>query len=132
MTDRLTPTQLADFDRLCDERFKGWVEELRDFCTIPCETDQFPELELGAQWVEQRLRAAGAQVTVLREEGVLKRMRGTPLPPWAFVAGVIGSSILVSIVLALLTTGFGILAYSVHVPEHIGAAAAVRSQRDRV
>lgn len=61
---------LADFDRLCDERFDGWVEELRDFCTIPCETDQFPELEHGAQWVEQRLRAAGAEVTVLREEGV--------------------------------------------------------------
>ncbi len=61
---------LADFDRLCDERFDAWVEELRDFCTIPCETDQFPELERGAQWVEQRLRAAGAEVTVLREEGV--------------------------------------------------------------
>ncbi len=59
-----------DFDRLCDERFDGWVEELRDFCTIPCETDQFPELERGAQWVEQRLRQAGAEVTILREEGV--------------------------------------------------------------
>ena len=63
-------TELDDFDRLCDERFDGWVEELRDFCTIPCETDQFPELERGAQWVEQRLRSAGAEVTVLREEGV--------------------------------------------------------------
>ncbi|MEP7040878.1 MAG: M20/M25/M40 family metallo-hydrolase [Chloroflexota bacterium] len=61
---------LAGFDALCDERFDGWVHELRDFCTIPCETDQFPELERGAQWVEQRLRAAGAEVTVLREGGV--------------------------------------------------------------
>ena len=58
-----------------------------------------------------------------RDSGILKRVRGTPLPPWAFVAGVIGSSIIVSIVLALLTTGFGILVYSVHVPQHIGAAA---------
>ena len=49
-------TDLAAFDALCDERFDGWVEELRDFCTIPCETDQFPELERGAEWVEQRLR----------------------------------------------------------------------------
>jgi acetylornithine deacetylase/succinyl-diaminopimelate desuccinylase-like protein len=61
---------LADFDRLCDERFDGWVEELRDFCAIPSETDQFPELERGARWVEERLRAAGATVTVLRDDGV--------------------------------------------------------------
>jgi ABC-2 type transport system permease protein len=59
-----------------------------------------------------------------RDNGILKRLRGTPLPPWAFIAGVVGSSIIVSIVLALLTTGFGILVYGVHVPEHIGAAAA--------
>src|ERR1700726_2289143 len=59
-----------------------------------------------------------------RDDGILKRLRGTPLPPWAFIAGVIGSSIIVSIVLALLTTGFGILVYGVHVPQHIGAAAA--------
>jgi acetylornithine deacetylase/succinyl-diaminopimelate desuccinylase-like protein len=61
---------LSAFDALCDQRFDGWVEELRDFCTIPSETDQFPELDRGAAWVEQRLRAAGAEVTVLREEGV--------------------------------------------------------------
>src|ERR1700684_3643393 len=38
--------------------------------------------------------------------------------------GVVGSSIIVSIILAVLTTGFGILVYGVHVPEHFGAAAA--------
>ncbi len=60
---------LAAFDALCDERFDRWVDELRDFCAIASETDQFPELERGAGWVEERLRAAGAEVTVLREEG---------------------------------------------------------------
>ena len=65
-----TDPSWQDFDRLCDERFDGWVEELRDFCTIPCETDQFAELDRGAEWVEQRLLAAGAEVTVLREDGV--------------------------------------------------------------
>src|ERR1700733_4998549 len=63
-------------------------------------------------------------LSLRRDNGVLKRLRGTPLPPWAFIAGVVGSSIIVSIVLALLTTGFGILVYGVHVPQHIGAAAA--------
>ena len=61
---------MADFDRLCEDRFDGWVEELRDFCAIPSETDQFPELERGAEWIEERLRQAGAAVTVLREDGV--------------------------------------------------------------
>jgi ABC-2 type transport system permease protein len=58
-----------------------------------------------------------------RDNGILKRLRGTPLPPWAFIAGVVGSSIIVSIILALLTTGFGILVYNVNVPQHIDAAA---------
>jgi acetylornithine deacetylase/succinyl-diaminopimelate desuccinylase-like protein len=62
--------ELADFDALCDERFDTWVEELRDFCAIPSETDHFPELDRGAEWIEQRLRRAGAEVTVLRDDGV--------------------------------------------------------------
>src|ERR1700692_6156 len=62
-------------------------------------------------------------LSLRRDNGILKRLRGTPLPPWAFIAGVVGSSIIVSIVLALLTTGFGIVVYGVHVPEHIAADA---------
>ena len=63
-------------------------------------------------------------LSIRRDDGILKRLRGTPLPSWAFIAGVVGSSIIVSILLALLTTVFGILVYGVHVPQHIGAAAA--------
>lgn len=64
-------------------------------------------------------------LSLRRDNGILKRLRGTPLPPWAFIAGVVGSSIIVSIVLALLTTAFGILVYGVHFPEHVGAAVAM-------
>jgi acetylornithine deacetylase/succinyl-diaminopimelate desuccinylase-like protein len=63
-------TDLAAFDALVYERFDSWVEELQDFCSIPCETDAFEELEQGAQWIKHRLHAAGAEVTVLREDGV--------------------------------------------------------------
>src|SRR5580704_14426109 len=62
-------------------------------------------------------------ISARRDTGILKRLRGTPLPPWAFIAGVVGSSIIVSIVLTVITTVFGITVYSVHVPEHILAAA---------
>jgi ABC-2 type transport system permease protein len=60
-------------------------------------------------------------LSIRRDSGILKRFRGTPLPPWALIAGVVGSSIIVSIILTLLTTVFGILVYSVHTPQHIDA-----------
>lgn len=62
-------------------------------------------------------------LSIRRDSGVLKRFRGTPLPPWALIAGVVGSSIIVSIILVLLTTIFGIVVYNVHAPQHIDAVA---------
>ena len=32
---------------------------------------------------------------ILRDEGVLKRMQGTPLPRWAYVAARIGSTVVI-------------------------------------
>jgi ABC-2 type transport system permease protein len=51
-----------------------------------------------------------------RDAGVLKRIRGTPLPPWVFMAGNIGSSLVVSLLLVALTTSFGVLFYNVTFP----------------
>ena len=56
-----------------------------------------------------------------RDFGVLKRLRGTPLPPWVFMAGNIGSSLLVSVLLVVLTTAVGALVYDVRVPVHWAA-----------
>jgi ABC-2 type transport system permease protein len=52
---------------------------------------------------------------VLRDSGALKRLRGTPLPGWAFVAGRIGSAVLVVAVMTAVTLAVGDLAYGVHV-----------------
>jgi ABC-2 type transport system permease protein len=51
-----------------------------------------------------------------RDSGVLKRARGTPLPPWMFMAGAIGSSLVVALLLVALTTLVGMLFYGVIFP----------------
>ncbi len=56
-----------------------------------------------------------------RDAGVLKRIRGTPLPPWVFMAGNIGSSLVVSALLVALTTAVGVLFYGVTFPGRWGA-----------
>lgn len=60
-------------------------------------------------------------LSIRRDSGVLKRFRGTPLMPWAFMLAVVLSSLIVAAILTLLTIVFGILVYGVHVPQHIGA-----------
>ena len=55
-------------------------------------------------------------ITSAREEGILKRVRGTPLPEWAYMAGQIGQSVLVTILLVVIVSAFGALAYGVQFP----------------
>jgi ABC-2 type transport system permease protein len=52
---------------------------------------------------------------ILRDEGVLKRMQGTPLPRWVFVAARILSAVLVMIAVTVVTLVLGAVAYGVHV-----------------
>jgi ABC-2 type transport system permease protein len=56
-----------------------------------------------------------------RDSGVLKRIRGTPLPPWVFMAGNIGSALVVSGILSVLTTAVGVTFYGVSFPGRYGA-----------
>jgi ABC-2 type transport system permease protein len=51
-----------------------------------------------------------------RENGVLKRTRGTPLPTWALIGGRIGNSLVISVLsLAVLAT-LGLIIYGVEIP----------------
>jgi ABC-2 type transport system permease protein len=52
---------------------------------------------------------------ILRDEGVLKRMQGTPLPRWAYVAARIGSTVVIVGMMTVLTLALGAVAYGVHV-----------------
>jgi ABC-2 type transport system permease protein len=51
-----------------------------------------------------------------REDGILKRYRGTPAPAWSIVGGVIGSSVIVAALLSLVVLVFGKLVYGVKLP----------------
>jgi ABC-2 type transport system permease protein len=51
-----------------------------------------------------------------REQGILKRVRSTPLPPWVFMAGRICTSIAVSALLVVVVAGIGRLVYGVELP----------------
>ena len=53
------------------------------------------------------------QTTILRDEGILKRMQGTPLPRWAYTAARIGSTCLISATIAVVTIVAGILLWGV-------------------
>jgi ABC-2 type transport system permease protein len=51
-----------------------------------------------------------------REFGILKRMRGTPLPAWALIGGIIGNAMIVASLLATVSLLFAHFAYGVHLP----------------
>jgi len=55
-------------------------------------------------------------VTGAREEGILKRVRGTPLPEWIYLGGRIGQSVLIALLLVVIVSAFGYIAYGVDFP----------------
>ena len=48
---------------------------------------------------------------ILRDAGVLKRMQGTPLPRWAYVAARLVSASVVTLVMTIVVLGLGIALY---------------------
>jgi ABC-2 type transport system permease protein len=55
-------------------------------------------------------------LVIAREDGRLKRGRGTPMPPWVFVAGRVGNSLVVALVMLALIAAIGRLLYGVAIP----------------
>jgi len=53
---------------------------------------------------------------IYRDLGVLKRVRGTPLPAWAYLFGRIGQAMLVAMLLVVIITGFGAIFFGVDIP----------------
>jgi ABC-2 type transport system permease protein len=57
-------------------------------------------------------------LVVLRESRVLKRLRGTPLPAPAFIAGRVATAVGMSAALTVVLLVVGRIAYGVHLPSH--------------
>jgi len=60
--------------------------------------------------------ALAFNLTLLRDEGVLKRWRGTPMPAAAYLAGLLGSAALNAFLQVLLVVAIGNLIYGVDWP----------------
>jgi ABC-2 type transport system permease protein len=56
------------------------------------------------------------RVSIARDDGLLKRVRGTPLPTWAWLFGRVAHAVLIAFLLVALITAFGGLAYGVEFP----------------
>jgi ABC-2 type transport system permease protein len=65
------------------------------------------------------------QMTFARDEGILKRVRGTPLPAWAFLGGKVTHAAFVQVLLVSITLAFGYVFYDVQLPTTTAAAFVV-------
>jgi ABC-2 type transport system permease protein len=55
-------------------------------------------------------------VSFQRDAGILKRTRGTPLPPWAYLCGRVVHSTIIALILVAICAAFGVLFYDAEVP----------------
>ncbi len=62
--------------------------------------------------------ALAFNMTYLREQGILKRVRGTPMPPGAYFGGVIGNAVVNAVVQIALVIGIGHFAYGGDLPHN--------------
>ena len=94
------------------------LDELNDLKTT---TYYIPAiLTLGI--VSATMQSLAIRVTTERENGILKRGRGTPMPPWVFFAGRIGNALVISLLMLIIVPGIGRVLYGVHIPwDHLPA-----------
>jgi len=52
---------------------------------------------------------------IARDNGILKRVRGTPIPPWAYIAGRVASAVYLGFIAITLMMAVGIMFYGIQV-----------------
>jgi ABC-2 type transport system permease protein len=66
--------------------------------------------------VSATLQSVAIRLTIDRENGILKRGRGTPMPSWVFFAGRIGNAIVISVLMLIVVPAIGRLLWDVEIP----------------
>jgi ABC-2 type transport system permease protein len=66
--------------------------------------------------ISSTMQTLAMSLVIAREDGRLKRGRGTPMPPWVFIAGRVGNSIVTAVVMLVLLALIGGIAYGVSFP----------------
>ena len=57
----------------------------------------------------------GIGTAISRDQGILKRFRGTPLPPWLYMFGRVASGIWIAAIAVLIMITIGVVFYDLHV-----------------
>lgn len=66
--------------------------------------------------ISATMQSLAMSLVIAREDGRLKRGRGTPMPAWVFIAGRVGNSIVVALLMLALIAGLGLVLYGVAIP----------------
>ena len=75
--------------------------------------------------VSATAQSLAIRLTEDRETGLLKRVRGTPLPPWVFIAGRVGNALVISVLMIVLIALIGNVVWGVEIPTNTLPAVAV-------
>jgi ABC-2 type transport system permease protein len=66
--------------------------------------------------ISATMQSLAMSLVIAREDGRLKRGRGTPMPAWVFIAGRVGNSAVVALIMLALLSAIGRVFYGVAVP----------------
>ena len=66
--------------------------------------------------ISATMQSLAMTLVIAREDGRLKRGRGTPMPAWVFIAGRVGNSIVVALLMLALIAVLGRVLYGVAIP----------------
>ncbi len=66
--------------------------------------------------ISATMQSLAMSLVIAREDGRLKRGRGTPMPAWVFIAGRVGNSIVVALLMLILIAVLGRVLYGVDIP----------------
>jgi ABC-2 type transport system permease protein len=62
---------------------------------------------------------------IARDAGILKKVRGTPLPPWVYITGRVGSAVWIALIAVAIMMAVGSIVYGVDIITATFAAAVI-------